>query len=1600
MTGGDSERESKGTERGQHRFKQLLSAVIAFLIVVGSTASALADESDPGVGPDSLAFYLGELTNAEAAEELPHIDLGRDEALELVSAVFTPALQNPAGIYDELNVEEFHADNVAVIAAGEQPGAESEAASSGEPTLLTSTTPLATRNAEGKREAVDLSLEHVEGELQPVNPLVDLGIPGQLDEGISLPDTDIEINVVGAPDRAPSIAEQSTAFYPNVAQDTDFIVAPTPDGVETLTQLRSPEAPRSQTFSLSLPADADLVGTEAGGAKVIQDSKAIVVIPPPTAYDAEGSSVPVSLDVSNKSLTITASPTEVAKYPVLVDPLYEQPYVWLWNHSLDGIYDWTSSINSVASPTPWAFEFRHEGYIDGVGFFPGLSIQTNVGTVPTISRGRWTYYVPRYHTDYNLPLHVRPTSYVKRMMLKRLWFKVDAGLIKPITSSPGLKFGIWNEPLNKWTSEGVWWGTQGNLTNLDWEYISKNDDNQVGAKFAKVELEVHEPQLQHRRLLVGEAAIELSDSEAPEIVSGGSPAKWVDTKADAELPFTAVDPGLGVKEMVVKHPNGPQIAAKGSCTGIASNPCPRTWSSTNAALPPVNYAPDLLPQGENWVKIEAVDPIGRRSPEDGHGNFEARIKVDHTQPKLALSGSLVDHASSGTKAAQYTLKYDATDGDHAEASALAPFSAAGTGDGKLARPQGAALDLSGNVWVVDRENNRVKKFDQAGNLLLQFGTLGSADGQFNDPRGIAISSGGTVWVSDLGNKRVQAFNSNGGFIRKITTEMNLPYGLATGPGGVLWVSDPGTARINKYSEGGSYLGKAFGSAANPTGGSDLNYPIGLATDAQGNVWAVDSGNNRLKKYNSNGQFLTQFGTTGTGAGQLKGPLYVAVAPSGNLLVTEELNNRIQVFHPNGEFQRQFASTGSANTQVSEARGIAINAESMAFVVDAGNRRVVKWSHADFDPQSGVVSTTIEVDDQLVQPKYTPGCATKSCAVSREWTLNASDYPSGTHKVEVTATDGVDLSVTKELTIKTDTTPPQLTASSQFFTAPEGWLEQKSYSYTASASDTGGYGVKSLVLKIDSKAVAAVGQGCPNGGCSLVGSSSINMATYKGGAHPAEVIATDHAGNTTTKKWTINVAPKGAVPTGEAADTLEAVEETSAVNLIGESAEEEGYAGTAPDLGVEQAGSNLKATGTDVPVTIDSDSSEGMHLEILKDEVLAAPCDEEAEPEEPEESEPILMEPCLAPVEGEESTDADLETIGLTPISVVPVQTSEASTANTAIDGNAVVSANTASNVDTIVRPLSDGGMTFENIRDSSGPQVFSWEVSLEPDQELKQADDKHVQVYYDGGRVAFTISAIPAHDAIGTDVPTKLSISGDHIVTLTVEHKNQPFIYPVIAGAGWQGGFRTHIVEMPPEEMTEEEEEAWEELDVTLTENRRYVAVQVSAQGPPRVFAAPGGGNGKLFSHRYKFSHCRYQAEKLPKMPPVRRREWLIAIEGNCMQEKGMEDLFAATALTGWYWYRPGEEIWTNPSEEHCKKWGPYQPGKVHCEAIPRRGPFQVILYGNYRFPAGTPANFVTAPECHTMWAVLTITAPHKHSREPIRNHVDNEGDSCDWPQR
>src|SRR6201999_2405873 len=145
------------------------------------------------------------------------------------------------------------------------------------------------------------------------------------------------------------IIEESVAAFPNTDTDTDLSVAPTATGVETLTSLRSPDAPRTQSFRLGLPSGASLVEAENGGAEVLRAGQALLRVQPPAAIDATGAAVPVAMAVDGNTLTLTASPQIGAAYPILVDPLYEG---FAWKTGATPTWaGWDTWTNNSSMPT-------------------------------------------------------------------------------------------------------------------------------------------------------------------------------------------------------------------------------------------------------------------------------------------------------------------------------------------------------------------------------------------------------------------------------------------------------------------------------------------------------------------------------------------------------------------------------------------------------------------------------------------------------------------------------------------------------------------------------------------------------------------------------------------------------------------------------------------------------------------------------------------------------------------------------------------------------------------------------------------------------------------------------------------------------------------------------------------------------------------------------------------------------------------------------------------------------------------------------------------------------------------------------------------------
>jgi sugar lactone lactonase YvrE len=186
-------------------------------------------------------------------------------------------------------------------------------------------------------------------------------------------------------------------------------------------------------------------------------------------------------------------------------------------------------------------------------------------------------------------------------------------------------------------------------------------------------------------------------------------------------------------------------------------------------------------------------------------------------------------------------------------------------------PRGVAIDVSGNLFVAETTNQRIRKVTPAGvvSTLAGTGASGSADGfgtlaSFKNPFSVAVDAIGVVYVADSSNHLIRKITPEGvvttlagtgtaGAVNGTGTNASFHYprGLAIDAGGAVYVADYGNHLIRKITPEGvvSILaGTGTIGATNGTGTlAGFNQPSGITFDGSGNLWVADTGNNRIRK---------------------------------------------------------------------------------------------------------------------------------------------------------------------------------------------------------------------------------------------------------------------------------------------------------------------------------------------------------------------------------------------------------------------------------------------------------------------------------------------------------------------------------------------------------------------------------------------------------------------------------------------------------------------------------------------------------------------------------------------------------------------------------
>jgi trimeric autotransporter adhesin len=193
----------------------------------------------------------------------------------------------------------------------------------------------------------------------------------------------------------------------------------------------------------------------------------------------------------------------------------------------------------------------------------------------------------------------------------------------------------------------------------------------------------------------------------------------------------------------------------------------------------------------------------------------------------------------------------------------------------FASPIGIAIDLNGDLLIVDRTNDLLVRIDSDGILTRLAGT---GDGGFtedgvatesklNRPEDVAVDQHGTIYIADTGNHRIRKLTADGNLVTVAGSEageggdgsaateakLNFPRSLTVDGSGRIFVSDERNDRVRVISADGIMLTVA-GNGTRGYGGDGLDSsqallsaPRGLAIDTDGHLLIADTGNARLRR---------------------------------------------------------------------------------------------------------------------------------------------------------------------------------------------------------------------------------------------------------------------------------------------------------------------------------------------------------------------------------------------------------------------------------------------------------------------------------------------------------------------------------------------------------------------------------------------------------------------------------------------------------------------------------------------------------------------------------------------------------------------------------
>jgi hypothetical protein len=299
-------------------------------------------------------------------------------------------------------------------------------------------------------------------------------------------------------------------------------------------------------------------------------------------------------------------------------------------------------------------------------------------------------------------------------------------------------------------------------------------------------------------------------------------------------------------------------------------------------------------------------------------------------------------------------------------------------------PFGVAVDVNGNIFISDGNNQVIRKVNTAGIITTAVGTgaMGfSGDGgqatnaTLTEPYNLAIDIAGNLYIVDVvglirkvntagvittvAGNATQGYSGDGA--AATAAQLNQPTGVCVDVAGNIFIADQFNNVIRKVNTAGIITTVAgngtlgFSGDGGAATNAKLNQPAGVCVDANGNIFTAEYNGNHIRKINTQGIITTIAGTGvagGAGNGgeatsaQLYMPQAVATDTHGNVYVgsgcvVQKIDTAGIINLICGTWLNGYSGDGGVATtaQLSSPAQLTFDASGNLYIADYGNYRI-------------------------------------------------------------------------------------------------------------------------------------------------------------------------------------------------------------------------------------------------------------------------------------------------------------------------------------------------------------------------------------------------------------------------------------------------------------------------------------------------------------------------------------------------------------------------------------------------------------------------------------------------------------------------------------